>query len=237
MMKILICDDDEKFVAKLSNDIIDYFTKSNLKVVIDKKTNTFNIIETFDYDVIFMDIDLTIEKVDGITLAKRIKQKNPRALIVFTSAKNELVFNTFKVGGFQFIRKNHYKYDFNETIQQLNDYIRNNMCFSLINVNGRITKIYMNNIKYIMAIGHEINIFCYDGHIYYRATMKKTLEDLNFSNLVQIQKSIAVNLDYVDDFTKWKVICDKTEYKIGRVYQKHFLDLYENYLLTINGRI
>lgn len=237
MIKILLCDDDEKFVIKLNNDIQAYFNKTNLKVEISTITNSFEMMETFDYDIFFMDIDLTLKKIDGILLAEKIKQKNSKALMIFMSAKNELVFNTFKVGGFQFIRKNHYQYDFNETMQQLNDYIINNMCFSLINVNGRITKIYMNNIKYIMAIGHEINIFCYDGHIFYRSTLKKTLEDLNFSNLVQIQKSIAVNLDYVDDFTKWKVVCDKTEYKIGRVYQKKFLDYYENYLLTINGRI
>ncbi len=236
-LKILICDDDLIFVNKLKTDVNDYFKIINQNVTIEEKSKDFLDVCFEEYNIIFMDIDLSNEKIDGISLASLFKKENPGALIVFTSARNELVFKTFKVGGFQFIRKNHYQYDFDETMQQISDYILKNMSFALLNINGRKKKIYMNDIKYIISIGHEITIYCYDSELVLRSTIKQILEILGFSNLIQIQKNFVINFDYINDFIKWRVVCNDGEFIIGRKYQKDFQQSYENYLIHHNGRI
>lgn len=236
-LSVLICDDDLIFVNKLKTDVNNYFKTINQDVVIKEKSKDFLGVCFEEYNIIFMDIDLSNEKIDGISLASLLKKENPGALIIFTSARNELVFKTFKVGGFQFIRKNHYHHDFDETMQQISDYILKNMSYVLLMINGRKKKVYVHNIKYIISIGHEIIIHCYNSELVFRSTMKQTLEMLGFSNLIQIQKNIAVNFDYIDDFVKWKVVCDEGEFTIGRKYQKDFQQSYENYLIHHNGRI
>ena len=236
-LSVLICDDDPVFINKLKTDVNDYFKIRNQDIIIDEQTKDFLDLSFKKYNIIFMDIDLANERVDGILLASQFKIENPGVLIIFTSARNELVFKTFKVGGFQFIRKSHYLYDFNETMQQISDYLSKNLSYALLTVNGRKKKVYMNNIKYIISIGHEITINCYDSELIIRSTMKQTLEILDFNNLIQIQKNFAVNLDYINDFFKWKVICDEGEFAIGRKYQKNFQLSYENYLIHHNGRI
>lgn len=130
-LNVLICDDDIIFVNKLKTDINNYFKISSQDIVIVEKSKDFLNIRIEKYNIIFMDIDLSNERIDGISLASQLKKENPGSLIVFTSARNELVFRTFKVGGFQFIRKNHYQHDFDETMQQIFDYIKKKhvICF------------------------------------------------------------------------------------------------------------
>lgn len=233
-LKILLCDDDAIFLDKLKCDITSYFSKTKHEINIIKKNNDFESIQDTNFDIVFIDIDLAQTIINGIDVASFIKQKNPKTLIIFVSARNELVFDTFKVGGFQFIRKNNYQHDFTETMLQLDNYLIQNSNNVAIDINGRIRKIQLNKIKYIMAIGHEINIFCYDQHTYLNSSINKVLTLLNYPKLVQIQKSFVVNLDYVDDFVKWKIKCENKEYKIGRVYQENFLNAYESYLLNDN---
>lgn len=236
-LKVLICDDDITFINKLENDILIYFNNVNQEVIIEKRSKNFLSTYFDEYNIIFMDINLSSDNIDGISLSAQLKKSNPNMLIIFTSSRNELVFKTFKVGGFQFIRKNHYQYDFEETMQQISDYILKNMSFVLLNINGRMKKIYIKKIKYIVSIGHEIIIHCYDTEFIFRSTMKQLLKTLEFNHLIQIQKNFAVNLEYVNDFIKWKVICDDGEFIIGRKYQKDFQQSYERYLLHHNGRI
>lgn len=83
----------------------------NINVV----TDHFDQIEG-TYDVIFMDIELNDK--NGIEIAKYHKDKH-NCLVIFTSSHENLVFNTFQVEPFQFIRKNHYDYDKNIVFKQL----------------------------------------------------------------------------------------------------------------------
>ena len=103
VMNILICDDNTAFAMQLQKDINEYFHNPNM--ITNVITDHFDQIEG-TYDVIFMDIELNDK--NGIEIAKYHKDKH-NCLVIFTSSHENLVFNTFQVEPFQFIRKNHYK--------------------------------------------------------------------------------------------------------------------------------
>lgn len=231
-LKILICDDDKIFTQKLKKDISTFFSNHKEKILIDIKTTQFNSLTDINYDIVFTDIDLALKSINGVSLAMYIKDKIPNCIIIFVSVREDLVFETFKVDTFQFIRKKYYNLDFNTSMNQLYEHLNKYKKMAVLNINGRITKIYINNIKYIISIGNDTIISCRDTDITFRSTLKNTLKLLNCNNLIQIQRTLAVNLNYIDDFVKWKIICGNKEYKIGRIYQKEFLNVYENYLLT-----
>lgn len=98
-MNILICDDNAAFAAQLQNDISEYFHNPHMNI--NMVTDHFDQIEG-TYDVIFMDIELNDK--NGIEIAKYHKNKH-NCLVIFTSSHENLVFNTFQVEPFQFIRK------------------------------------------------------------------------------------------------------------------------------------
>ena len=118
VMNILICDDNTAFAMQLQKDISEYFHNPNMNINV--VTDHFDQIEG-TYDVIFMDIELNDK--NGIEIAKYHKDKH-NCLVIFTSSHENLVFNTFQVEPFQFIRKNHYDYDKNIVFKTVNVHYR-----------------------------------------------------------------------------------------------------------------
>lgn len=155
----------------------------------------------------------------------------PSVIVIFVSSHNDLVFNTLSLGIFEFIRKDQYQEDFEKCMKELMCYLKKHREFILLTIKGRKTKIFVKNIKYILSIGHEITIHCYDCEISFRSTMAEVLDIIHSKNIVQIQRGMSINLDYIDVVKKWEVISDDGHFQIGRKYQKSFLESYEEYLL------
>lgn len=105
-MKVLICDDDIDFSNVLANDFKDYFFDKLNNVDIEIVNCDFNSYKNSQADVCFMDIDLVGE--NGIHIVEEMKKHNKNLVVIFVSVREDLVFNTFSVEPFQFIRKNHY---------------------------------------------------------------------------------------------------------------------------------
>lgn len=57
------------------------------------------------YDVMFLDI--VMPEIDGFEICRRLRTWEKETLIVFVSANEELVFQSFDVQPFAFLRKNH----------------------------------------------------------------------------------------------------------------------------------
>ncbi len=67
------------------------------------------------YDVLFLDIDMPEE--DGITFARRLKLQNNFTPVIFVSAREDRMFDTFSVQPFGFVRKSRLIADLNETVR------------------------------------------------------------------------------------------------------------------------
>lgn len=228
-MNILICDDDIEFIKKIKYDITKNMDSIDIEYHIFTKNNDFLSISTNIYDVIFMDIDLI--EIDGINIAKKLKKLMPNVLVIFVSSHNDLVFNTLSIGIFEFIRKDNYQDDFEKCIKELITYLKKYRQFVVLSIKGRKTKILIKDIKYILSIGHEITIHCYNHEISFRGTMAEVLAIIHSKNIVQIQRGMSINLDYINEVKKWEIIGDDGYFQIGRKYQKSFLESYEDYLL------
>lgn len=110
------------------------------------------------YDICFLDIDLKNE--DGITLAKKLKTYNSQLIIIFISQREDLVFQTFSVQPFQFIRKKHYQ----EVFNQLNYSLQQTTMSLKINHQ----KIYLNplDIISVISLDHDVIVTTEKRHIH-----------------------------------------------------------------------
>ena len=221
-MKVLFCDDDLEMLKQLENDFKVYF--KNQIIELETKCLYQNFTDFQKYDICFLDIDLKNE--DGITLAKKLKTYNSQLIIIFISQREDLVFQTFSVQPFQFIRKKHYQEDIKEVFNQLNYSLQQTTMSLKINHQ----KIYLNPLDIISVI--MMLLLRLKKDIYTKDSLKNFCHNNEKYFIVQIKKNFAISLYKVEKVKGNKIVYENQEYVIGRIYQKNFKNLYERYLMT-----
>lgn len=225
-MKVLFCDDDVEFLKQLENDFYVYFKDRIFEL--ETKCLYQNFVDLQKYDICFLDIDL--KSVDGITLAKRLKTYNSKLIIVFVSQREDLVFHTFSVQPFQFIRKKHYLEDSKEVFAQLNYYLQQTTM--PLKINNQIVYINPLDITSVISLDHDVIITTKEKTYTVKDSLKNFCQKNEKFFVVQIKKNLAISLYQVQKVKGNKIMYENKEYIIGRIYQKNFKNLYERYLMT-----
>ena len=231
-MYIVLVDDDVEFSHKLERDVKSHFR------LIDEKINFIVINDTFEkikdieqIDLIFLDIDLNFE-MNGINIGSYLKYKFPKIIIVFVSMHEEFVFPALSIVFFQFIRKKQYDIDIIKVLNQIEFFLRENLKKICINMEGRDYVIRLSDIRYIMSIGHDLYINTYKKEYLIHSSLKKFMDRISFVELVQIERSLVVNLNFIKRMNKTNILTlNDEEYSVGRKYQDELVRKYEEFLL------
>ena len=230
-MKVIIIDDDQRFANILKDDFYKYFQYFDEKITIELKCDDFLNIDMEQIDIAFIDIDLNV--CNGINIAKYLRQLHPQLIIIFVSRREELVFQTFSTGVFQFIRKSKYIQDSKIVFEQLKKYLADNFEKKILMINGRKTVIKTNTIQYILSIGHDVIIKTDDGEYTMKSSIQEMLDTFHCQDLIQIQRNLIINFYFIKDVKGNTIITmDDNEYKLGRKYQRDFINQYEEFLLN-----
>lgn len=231
-MNIVLVDDDIEFSNKLKVDVKLYFKQLDENINFIVLNDSFDTIKDIDQiDLIFLDVDLNFE-MNGIDTGAYLKSKFPKIIIVFVSMHEDFVFPALSIGFFQFIRKTKYDFDIVKVLKQIEDYLKENLKKICIKMDGRSYVVRLNDIKYIMSIGHDLYINTYQKEYLIYSSLKKFMDQISFDELVQIERSLVVNLNFIKRMDKTSVITlNDEEYFVGRKYQDELVRKYEEFLL------
>ncbi|MDO4853073.1 MAG: LytTR family DNA-binding domain-containing protein [Clostridia bacterium] len=107
MFQAAIVEDEASIRSSLQRALSEQFTAQNISVSFDEYADGDSFLHSFSegyhYDMLFLDIEMP--GTDGIAAAKCVRERNEQILIVFISSRESLVFDTFTVQPFRFIRK------------------------------------------------------------------------------------------------------------------------------------
>lgn len=125
-MIISICDDEKCVSDKLEKVIHNILFNKNILFEIYKFYNPEKLLNTNkDFDLIFLDIGMP--KINGLLLARKIREKNSSCKIVFISNYKEFVQEGYKVKAFRYLYKPFKINEIEETltsiIKEINDTI------------------------------------------------------------------------------------------------------------------
>ena len=103
-MKIAICDDEKQIIDDYSKIINDYLYEKNIACSVDGFTdgNSFLLVSS-EYDLVFLDYDLP--DINGMDIARSIRENDGRIIIVFLTAYAEHVYESFHVDTFRYLIK------------------------------------------------------------------------------------------------------------------------------------
>ena len=144
-MNIAIIDDDVHF-SEIFYQTVDKFMKtlfSKYKIdIINSNFLSESLKET--YDIVFLDIDL--KDINGIDIGKKLMISEVNPIIIFVSSRDDLVFSSFSVRPFYFVRKSCIQQDLKIMYILLKKYLKENMSLLTFEFYGRKTNLFLKDI-------------------------------------------------------------------------------------------
>lgn len=208
-MYILICDDDSSFGARIADYVWDYFTARDVRVSVKVCTSGEQALKTPElekYQLAFLDGDMP--GMDGIDLGRRLKQKNPKILLVYLSAYLEFAPQGYTVNAYRYILKR----DMPKLLPGcLDDVIAALMDHSktlTVYCNREKHEIPLDQIYYLESSLRQINVY---GDIEneplctYYGKLTELPEMLFTNGFLQVGRSDVVNMKYIRQIRNYKV--------------------------------
>lgn len=211
MLKIHICEDDfiqRENLKELTEKIIKMeqfpmklgYVEENPYCLLDKMK------EEKENGVFFLDIDLK-QKMNGLELAKIIREYQPRCYIIFVTTHSEMSYMTFtyKVEAMDFIIKDNPEDIQNRIfqcllhVQELEEQyhgISKYDTFS-IKIGSRIQQIPLDDILFFQVVAHKIMLHTRGG-LYEFSGILRDIENSLDSRFHRCHRSYIVNKDNID---------------------------------------
>lgn len=210
-MRIAICDDDTAFTEKMrtlvENGLGIYGEETELSVFRDSEA-LYNCASEAEYDAVFLDIDMP--RVNGFDIAEQMNRQG-KALIIFVTMHDELVYSSIRFQPFRFIRKSHLEEELPEVLTDLHGAVckrRAGQKFAFRTREGTVF-LDVDTVPYIEIYGHWIQV-CVEGgrKIECYGSLLKLEKELAPFGFIRTHKSYLVNCRYLYAIEKGQCILD-----------------------------
>lgn len=212
-MKIVIVEDEQLAAEKLERYLLKYNTENKIVVVLTSITDAVSWFNTnIDYDVIFMDIQLT----DGLSF-EIFNQTKINKPVIFSTAFDEYAVDAFKVNSIDYILK---PITFTDISKAMNKLKQMQSIFSSESIAVITNDLQKKKTKdrFLVRLGNHIHsiktediaLFYAEGRTVYLITKEQKrfildfkLEDvhnlLNSQSFFRVNRSFIVNINSIKD--------------------------------------
>ena len=192
-MKIAVCDDESKILEEITSFIEKALPSARIKSYSDGTSFISSGEER--PDVLLADIDMP--GMSGMDLAATLASENAQTLVVFVTAHDELVYDSFKYHPFAFVRKKFLEEELRSVLSDCEKEIENqNKRFTFQNA-STLVNLAQNEILYFEGQANYLAIHTTGDQYRMRSTMSAVEEELKNSGFLRIHKGFLVNLEHI----------------------------------------
>lgn len=207
-MRMVICDDERIQAELLQSYVEEYRLQHSIKMDVSLYASADSLyydLDTFEnLDILLLDIQM--EGMNGMELAKRIRQRNENCVILFVTGVTEYIYDSFQVQALNYllkpVKKDQLFHCLDQALEQLSEETRT----ITILEDKEVYKLKVSSILYAESDGHYMNIYCYKRCYRVKKSMKELEQELQLPQFYRLSRSYLLNLDAVDKITPKEVI-------------------------------
>ena len=229
-MKILICDDEERYLNELKVHVEEYLRTHNIKAELFTTLNPKEIMDSsFAFDLVFLDIQMP--ELNGIELAKELKNRNNKVIFFFVTNFDEYLDEAMDLRIFRFFEKPFNVKRLYSSLDRAMEYIDESYVDLFIYNNGEHQKILVDNIVYIRRENRKVILTANGGNEYItKESLEHWTEKLPNTFFYLVHKGFLVNLHYITKCSYTELYIDKVRIPIAPRKQANFHNYWVEYL-------
>lgn len=234
-MRVAIVDDEDKTLEGFEDFISRYSKRINETFYIDKFKDGTTFLDNYKegYDIVFLDI--AMPGINGLETAKILRTKDPSVLLIFMTSLAQYAIKGYEVEAFDYLVKP-ITYDF--------FVIKMDKCISSLKKKQPKTFLIksasesfvtpLNDIKFIESVKHYLFFHLVDKEVKMRGTLNEIKDKFLQNNFVEINRSLIINLSFVEGYTNTEVNVAGESLPLSRLYKTKFLDSLTKFLGGLN---
>lgn len=203
--KIAICDDSQADRQYILDMVRRWALQKGHRVSADAYTCAENFLfhyaEKADYDILLLDIEMGA--MDGVTLAKKLRQDNETLQIVFITGYSDYISEGYDVSALHYLMKPVKEEKLFSVLNRAAEKVAKNEKVLTFDIGGEMVRIPIYQIRYAQVQGNYVTI-----HAGSPITVKMTLGDLALmldERFYRVGRSCIVNLTQISRVTKSEI--------------------------------
>jgi DNA-binding LytR/AlgR family response regulator len=226
-IKVTVIDDDPNDCQKIASFLSAYNNQDHILII--SAFSSFRECNTHD-DLYILDIDMP--DINGFEACRIISKENPDAKIIFCTNHAELVFDSYELNTFYYVRKEELESDLTKAIRK---YLKlTDMNVYRFSKTQTPQYLRLNHIIYFQTDGNDILIHTDDSLQNYHdhCSLKSVEESLQQTAFFKISSSFIINLDYFSHMDgKTVYLKDGSKISISRSKVKEFREVCNAHIL------
>lgn len=213
VLKIAIVDDEPMFLNDIQHLAHTYFAERKVITTIDifqsHRLLLYELGEGAYYDLFLLDIEIRESDVDGMEMAKRIREENKNAIIIFITSHMKYTIDAFKVSAFRYIQKDNLKSELSEALDEaLRVFDEQDKSFYMIETITKYIKLYYADIYYIYKVGKYSIIVSTIGEYKVRKSLAHVYKELASQEFIFVERGFIANISHIDRMENEKIYLD-----------------------------
>jgi len=207
-MRIAICEDEPMYVTVLQRIIQQWAATQSQVIEIETYENAEAFIRSYGRDehVDLAFLDIQMGGMSGLELAKWIRQRDMRMMLVFVTSFTRYILDGYSVFAFDFLLKPVKEKKVLDVLSRaLELHTRRNTNCINIKTDIATLRIAKADIVYVASRGHYLNIYTFDEEHKTRMKLSSLSSDLTKPMFTKCIKGVLVNVEHITCIRKDQV--------------------------------